>query len=445
MTKRSTNGVSATLATATCSLLGTTAIQSVRAEELERWDFDTAFLYYGENENRVQDASVNVVATRDFLDDRKLSVGLTVDALTGATPNGALAQPVPQTFTRPSGADTYIIQSGDIPLDDTFLDTRVALTGTWTQPLGRLNTLSVGASFSTEYDYTHLGLNARVARDFNERNTTLSAGFAIATDEIDPVGGTPDPLVPMRDATEDDDDSGDDFSDGERRGTQSKDVLDFVLGVTQVLSRNTIVQVNYSYSDSSGYLTDPYKVVTVVDPSTGLAVPRVPPSGVDGPDHLYLYESRPDARAKHSLYAQAKHNMGGTVLDVSYRYMTDDWDIDSHTIDTRLRWPLGARSYLEPHLRYYTQTEANFYTVSVQDGVPMPAYASNDYRLGRFNAITAGLKYGWETRGGNDMSVRLELYQQRGDVPGELFVGDQSEAWVFPDLDAVIAQFSFRF
>ena len=135
---------------------------------------------------------------------------------------------MPQTFTRPSGAGTYIIQPGDIPLDDTFLDTRVALTGTWTQPLGRLNTLSVGASFSTEYDYTHLGLNARVARDFNQRNTTLSAGFAIARDEIDPVGGTPDPLVPMRDATEDDDAGGDDFDDDERRGAQSKDVLDFV-------------------------------------------------------------------------------------------------------------------------------------------------------------------------------------------------------------------------
>ena len=445
MTKRSTNGVSATLATATCSLLGTTAIQPVRAEDFERWDFDTAFLYYGENENRVQDASVNILATRDFLDDRKLSLGLTVDALTGATPNGALAQPVPQTFTRPSGASTYTVQAGDVPLDDTFLDTRVALTGTWTQPVGRLNTFSIGTSFSTEYDYTHLGLNARFARDFNQRNSTLSAGFAIARDEIDAVGGTPYPLAPMRDATEDDNDGDNDLEDVERRGTQSKDVLDFIVGVTQVLSRDTIAQVNYSYSNSSGYLTDPYKVVTVVDPLTGMALSRVPPPGVDGPDHVYLYESRPDSRAKHSLYAQVKHNWAGAVLDVSYRYMTDDWDIDSHTIDTRLRWPLGTRAYLEPHLRYYTQTEANFYTVSLEDGTPMPAYASNDYRLGRFDAITAGLKYGWETRGGNDMSVRVELYQQRGDVPGEQLVGDQAESWVFPDLDAIIAQFSFRF
>jgi hypothetical protein len=352
---------------------------------------------------------------------------------------------MPQTFTRPSGAGTYTIRPGDVPLDDTFLDTRVALTGTWTQPLGRLNTLSVGASFSTEYDYTHLGLNARFARDFNQRNTTLSAGVAIASDEIDPVGGTPDALTPMRDASDEADDGGSNGDDDARRGTQSKDVLDFVVGVTQVLSRNTIVQLNYSYSDSSGYLTDPYKVLSVVDPLTGLAVPRVPPPGVDGPDHLYFYESRPDSRSKHSLYAQAKHDMGGTVLDVSYRYMTDDWDIDSHTIDARLRWPLGSRAYLEPHLRYYAQTEANFYTASLLDGVPIPAYASNDYRLGRFDAITAGLKYGWQTRGGKDMSVRLELYQQRGDVPGELLVGDQSASWVFPDLDAVIAQFSFRF
>jgi hypothetical protein len=442
MTKNGTKGISATLATATCSLLGTGTVQPVCAEELERWDFDTAFLYYGENENRVQDASVNILAIRDFLDDRKLSLGLTIDSLTGATPNGALAQPVPQTFTRPSGHGTYTTGPAGIPLDDTFLDTRVALSGTWTQPVGRLNTLSIGGTFSTEYDYTHFGLNARFARDFNQRNTTLSGGLAIAHDEIDPVGGTPNELTPMRDATDDDSGVGDDEA---RRGALSKDVLDFVVGVTQVLSRNTIVQLNYSYSDSSGYLTDPYKVVSVVDPLTGLAVPRVPPPGVDGPDHVYLYENRPDSRSKHSLYAQAKHNLGGKVLDVSYRYMTDDWDIDSHTIDARLRWPLGARAYLEPHLRYYTQAEANFYTASLVDGAPVPAYASNDYRLGRFDAITAGLKYGWQTRGGKDMSVRLELYQQRGEVPGEMLVGDQSASWVFPDLDALIAQFSFRF
>ena len=137
--------------------------------------------------------------------------------------------------------------------------------------------------------------------------------------------------------------------------------------------------------------------------------------------------------------------MGGKVLDASYRYMTDDWDIDSHTVDLRYRWPMGDRSYLEPHLRFYTQTDAKFYQVGVIDGLPSPAFASHDYRLGDFDAITVGLKYGWTTRGGNDMSARLVFYQQRGSIPSDKQFGNQLGLVKFPDLDAVIFQFAYSF
>jgi hypothetical protein len=294
---------------------------------------------------------------------------------------------------------------------------------------------NVGASASKEYDYTHVGFNARLARDFNQRNTTLSAGIALARDDIDAVGGAPSPLSPMLDVG--------DLSN--RMDTESKDVVDLVLGVTQVIGRNTVMQFNYSYSDSSGYLTDPYKIISVVDGSTGDIVPRAPTPGVDGPSHQFLFEGRPDERIKQSFYGQVKHYISGKVLDASYRYMTDDWDIESHTLDLRLRWPLGSERYLEPHLRYYTQTEADFYTVSLVDGQALPAYASSDYRLGNFDGITAGVKYGWKTGHGHDLSVRLELYQQRGSIPANLLIGNQAGNVTYPDLDAVIAQFSYRF
>lgn len=435
MTKRPGPGLSATLATATCTLLGTTAATAVHAEEADEWDFDTALLYYGESDDRVQDASLTVLANRHFTDDRSLSLGLTVDALTGATPNGAIRIGEAQTFTRPSGNSAYAIAPEALPLDDTFRDTRYALTAGWKQPLGRLNTFGVGVSVSSEYDYTHAGLDTQFARDFNDRNTTLSLALAIARDEIDPVGGTPLELSPMLDVG--------DLSN--RRGAETKDVADVVIGLTQVISRTTLVQVNYSWSDSSGYLTDPYKVLSIVDPETGVTLPRAMTPGVDGPSHEVVYESRPDSRSKQSFYGQVRKFMNGKVLDVSYRYMTDDWDIDSHTVDTHLRWPVGAASYLEPHLRYYTQTEASFYSPSLAADVPIPDFASSDYRLGRFQALTAGLKYGWQTRRDHEMSVRLEWYQQRGDVPGDLLIGEQSTATVYPDLDAVIAQFSYKF
>jgi len=76
-----------------------------------------------------------MLATRSFDDDRSLTLGLTVDGLTGATPNGAITQNVPQTFTQPSGNGTFTTPAGELPIDDTFRDTRVSLTASWQQPL----------------------------------------------------------------------------------------------------------------------------------------------------------------------------------------------------------------------------------------------------------------------------------------------------------------------
>jgi hypothetical protein len=424
----------ATLAAATCALLGSAVATPVAAEEeAGRWSFDSTLLYYGESDGRVQDISAAVSALRDFGDERKLSATLTADTLTGSSASGAIALDRPQTFTSPSGRGVYTTGPGDVPLDDTFLDTRFALNASWAQPLARLYTLSAGLSFSTEYDYTHVGANLSLARDFNKHNTTLSAGVAWSQDDIDPVGGRPIPLSQMLDV-----------GDGSSKlgGSESKDVLDLLLGFTQVLNRTTVLRVNYSYSDSSGYLNDPYKLLSVVDPLTGDTLTRTPIG--QGPDGVYLFESRPDTRTKQSLYAEVKHAFGKPVMHVAYRFMTDDWGIDSHTGEVRLRWPLGE-GYIEPQLRYYTQSAADFYRASLVSGAALARYASADFRLGDFDATTVGIKYGRGTTSGNEWSIRAEYYQQNGSVPREQIVGNQVNREQYPDLSAVIVQFGYRF
>jgi hypothetical protein len=425
---------SATLAAATCALLGTAVSAPVAAqEEASRWSFDYTLLYYGESDDRVQDVSAAVAAQRDFGDERKFSATLTADTLTGASASGAIALDRPQTFTSPSGDAVYTTDAGAVPLDDTFLDTRFALNASWTQPLARLYTFSAGLGFSTEYDYTHLGANLSLSRDFNKRNTSLNVGAAWSQDELDPVGGRPIPLSQMLDVGD---------KSNKRDGSESKDVLDLLLGFTQILNRTTVLRVNYSYSDSSGYLNDPYKLLSVVDPLSGDTLARVPVG--PGPDGIYVYESRPDSRAKQSLYVEMKHAFATPVLHVAYRYMTDDWGIDSNTAEVRLRWPLGA-GYVEPQLRYYMQSAADFYRASLIGGAAPPRYASADFRLGDFDATTVGIKYGHDTASGNQWSIRAEYYQQTGSVPREQIVGNQAGREQYPDLSAVIVQFGYRF
>ncbi len=418
------------LAAATCALLGQAVPGPVAAQELAPWDIDTSMLVYSESDGRVRDVSLTARARKEMREEKFLNLSLAIDSLTGASPSGAVPAGAVQTFTSPSGDSQYTIAPRAQALDTSFLDTRTALTANWEMPLTRLALLSVGASMSDEYDYTHTGVNARLARDFNNRNTTLSVGVALANDTISPVGGSPVALAPMLGLG----------ASANKRGDESKDVTDWLLGVTQVLNRHTVVQINYSLSQSDGYLTDPYKILSVVDPVTGIPVAGPAGSGLN----RYLFESRPDSRDKQSVFALLKRDIDGDVLESSYRYMTDDWGVDSHTFELRYRWSFGAQ-YLQPHLRFYQQTAADFYRSVLFAGAALPANASADHRLGEFDGLTVGLKYGKVTDSGREWSARIEYYTQSGQASPGSAVGALAGFDLYPDLKALIAQFSYNF
>jgi hypothetical protein len=430
--KRSLREIGAPLAAATCALLGPAAVAGkVSAQELLPWDIDTSLLIYSESDSRVRDVSLNARARKEIREEKFLDLTLAIDSLTGASPSGATPASTVQTFTNPSGNAQYTIQPREQALDTSFLDTRTALTASWEMPVTRLALLSVGASLSDEYDYTHTGVNARLARDFNNRNTTLSFGVALANDTISPVGGSPLPLSPMLGLG----------NVSNRRGDQSKDVTDFLIGVSQVLNRHTIVQFNYSLSQADGYLTDPYKVLSVADPVTGNLVAGPVGSG----RNRYLFESRPETRDKQSIYALVKRHFSGDVLEASYRYMTDDWGVDSHTVELRYRWNFGSGSYWQPHVRFYQQTAADFYRTVLFNGAPLPTFATADHRLGEFDGLTVGVKYGRTTARDSEWSTRVEYYTQTGNASPGSAVGALAGLDLYPDLNALIAQFSYKF
>jgi hypothetical protein len=440
-TQGPTTDVAKTLATATCALLGTAAPAAVLAQDIGKWDVDTAGLYYSES-GRVSDFSFNAAARTQPLEDRYLNLTFSFDSLSGASPNGASPSASEQKFPRPitltrtsgggttqSGGGSFTVAPGELPLDTSFQDTRYAGSVNWQRPLGRLGIVDFGGGVSVEYDYRHLGLDTHVAHDFNDRNTTLSAGVAWSDDSVEPVGGVPLPFSPLERS------SGLAWT----QSNEQKHVVDVLLGVTQVLNRTTIAQLNYSWSQSDGYLTDPYKIISVVDPATGDLVP-----GSDPGVGLYLFENRPRSRTKQSLFGMVKHDFGKNVLDASYRAMTDDWGIDSHTIDMHFRWRFSPDKFLQPHVRFYSQTAASFYHTVLFDGQPIPQYATADYRLGEMNAVTMGLEFGTKTSAGQ-FSARIEVYRQSAKPSPDALVGSLRGLDLTPDMTAVIAQITYKF
>jgi hypothetical protein len=430
------NKIKTRMSLATCALLQVTGATAQTIES--EWEVESAVLLYSESDNRVTALEPAVYATREISDDEKISLRLVVDSLTGASPNGAHASTVAQTFTTPSGKRSYTTGAGETPLDDTFLDTRVAFGADWEIGLDRVSRITWGGNVSKEFDYTSLGLSATYARDLNDRNTTLTAGMAFNNDLIDAVGGMPSPLQPMVDVG----------SSLNREGSDDdKTITDFLFGVTQVISRQTIIQLNFSLGQTDGYQNDPYKIVSVIDPGTGLPATTGSGSFFDTPvtgNLPYLYESRPETRDRNVLYFKAVHHFEEDVINFSYRYYDDDWDVTSHTFDLRYRYEMD-KGYLQPHIRFYQQDAANFYVHNLQlgtdvnatTGVASAAYASNDYRLAESETVTLGLKYGLPLGNNSEFSMRAEVISQTvndGLVP----VGEQT-----PDLDALVFQVNY--
>ena len=420
--------IATALAMASCSLIGSAQAQ----DGSDEWQVDAAIMYYGE-EDRVQAVEGIADVQKAFGDESTLDMKLVVDALTGASASGAVPQGQVQTFTRPSGNGEYQIAAGETPLDDTFQDTRVQLSGNWTEVLSPIWTVNGGVYGSKEYDYLSLGANAGVERAFNKDNTTFSLSGSYTHDQIDAVGGTPVPLSAM--VFRGDYTSEDAFRtafDATRNGTsETKDTADILLSVTQILNPNWLMQVNYGLSSVSGYMTDPYKVVSVVD--------------ADAVAQQQLYESRPDSRTKHSGYLLFKGAMDSSVMDASYRFTTDDWGIDSHTLETHYRYYFSEGFYGQVHLRYYMQSEADFYQPYLMQGDTLPQHVSADYRIGKMSAYTLGLKFGHRLPGGHELSYRIEYYQQNPDNPGVELLNGFKAYDLFPEVKAIVAQVSYSF
>ncbi len=416
-------GIAAGLAQATSVLLAMPTLAKDHG-----WDIDTAVLYYGETD-RVTAAEPVISATKKLENDRSWNIKLVVDTLTGSTPSGATPYGQAQTFTSPSGNSSYEIAPNDDALDPSFKDTRVALSTQYTTPINDTLKASGGVAFSNEYDYQSIGINGNLAKDLNQHNTTLSLGLAFASDTVEPVGGQPIGGSPMRAIDDDSSKSG---------SSDSKTVTDLLLGVTQVISPTWLIQANYSLSQQSGYLNDPYKIVSILDENGA-------PLGIT--NEGYRYESRPDSRTKHSVFVQSKSHHGkDNVLDLSYRYHTDDWGINSHTLDASFRWQLNAHHYLAPHVRYYQQAAADFYTQGLSASADLPEFASADSRLGEFTGLTVGAKYGYLFGDDKEINLRIESYNQSGTemaLPG----GIENSYDTFPDLSAVLVQvgYSFKF
>lgn len=323
------------------------------------------FQTYQETDNRIRVDSHYAMAEVELDPATRLRARGVIDTITGMTPTGAPA---------PAGSD-------QVPLAE-LEDERHALVtdisrrfGPWT---GRFE-----FAYSDEDDYLSRGYAATVVRALNENNTELQAGFSYIDDTIR-------------------------FAEHRPKRTR-----DYLLGVTQVLDRNTTLTLNLSWGRTRGFITDPYKLVAkTIEVAPGL------------PLNLTFPENRPDRRDKAIVYARLLHlfeNLRGTI-DISYRYLDDDWGLESDTLELGWLQRWGERWIVQPFFRWYAQNAADFYIydlnttpiVPVANPTPAGPFYSSDYRLSKFAATTAGLKITYAVDDQWAVDLSYERYEMRG-------------------------------
>ncbi len=303
------------------------------------WQVETAYRHYSETD-RV--TAMEPVLQLHKVDDegRKINFTIAYDTLSGALSDkpqtststsgvGASAESITSTsgtaykddeendeddeYEGGGGYKTseYTVQPGEVPLDPNFKDKRLSMSMNYSWPLNRTMTTSIGGSYSSETDYRSIGVSGGLSFFLNQKNTQIGLFLAMGNDEITPGGGTPLAFTTM--------------SDKQVTGSsENKNIVDGLVSIIQVLSKRAVMQLNYSMSISDGYHTDPYKIISLLD---GL-----------GDTQEYLYENRPTKRTKQSIYGALKYHVFGDTVDVSYRYMRDDWGVKSDTWDVKYRF-----------------------------------------------------------------------------------------------------------
>ncbi len=110
------------LMAASCALLSAGAARSQQTTPaptasglLEDWSVDSALAYYHEN-GRIQAVEPVVDVAKVFADGQSLNLNVTFDALSGASPNGALTSHSAQTFSSPSGKASHSLHHRPRPI-----------------------------------------------------------------------------------------------------------------------------------------------------------------------------------------------------------------------------------------------------------------------------------------------------------------------------------------
>ncbi|WP_225314419.1 DUF3570 domain-containing protein [Marinobacter halotolerans] len=219
--------------------------------------------------------------------------------------------------------------------------------------------LSLGYTISTENDYEANTVYFSVSQEFFGGMSTVTLGYANGWDEIRERGN---------DTFE---------AEAKRRNYQ--------LGLSQVITTNSLLGLDLEVVTDEGYLQNPYRQNRYIDPN-------------DSTNFLYQPERYPETRTSYSVAARALYYLPYRAsVRAEYRYFNDTWGITGHTYEVAYVHALNPRWSVEGKARYYDQDQADFYS-DLYAFENSQTHLARDKEMSSFSGVTlgGGLVYEWK-------------------------------------------------
>ncbi len=216
-------------------------------------------------------------------------------------------------------------------------------------------TLSSAFSYSKENDFTAKTLHLGVSQEIFGGMTTVSLGYSRGWDE---VGLRGDP-------------------------TFSKDVdrQNYRLSVSQVLSKNMLMEAAMEAITDEGYLNNPYRRVRYLTAPLTFA---------------YQNEVYPNTRTSTALTLRTKYYLPyHAALHGEYRYFQDTWGIKAHTFEVGYTHPFKKHWIIDLKVRGYSQNKADFYN-DLFPFINAQNFLARDKELSTFSNLTLGVGVSYE-------------------------------------------------
>ncbi len=231
--------------------------------------------------------------------------------------------------------------------------------------------IGLGYTNSEESDYTADTYTFGISQDFFGDLTTLGLSYAVGRDEV------------RRNFD-------DEFSDNVDRQS-------FGLSLSQVMTKNMLLNITYSAITDEGFLNNPYRTVRFEDPSS--------PIGYSYEPELYPRTKTSSAAAIRSLYYLPYK----ASIRAEYRYYTDTWGVDAFNAEVGYVHTLPKGITMDVSYRYYSQDAADFYS----DLFPRQQaqnFLARDKELSTFSSHTFGMGLTYE------FGMKLLPFFKKGEI-----------------------------